>query len=167
MAKDPNDRATASSGAGDKGPAYKPFQLAQEAFVSDLGEVWNDVQRRLQDLQFEFARSYGQAAQTQFQKDYFANQKEFQTIQDKFRKDFESLTSDPSIRKRCRDAYTRYQDSVKKAVAQMSTDDMDPATLSLVGQSMLWVAQVAGQVDTPCLFGAFAPPDPSSASVKA
>lgn len=164
--KPPASTASTSTGAGSTEPIYRPFQLAQEAFISDLGAVWNDVQRRFQDLQFDYCRSYTQTSQSQFQKDFFTNQKESQAIHEKFRKDFDALVSDPAPRKRCQEAYAKYKDSVKKALADLNTAALDPATLSLVGQSMSWVAQVAAQLESPWFFGAFAPPDSGSSAAK-
>jgi hypothetical protein len=94
-----------------------------------------------------------QASQSQFQRDFTANQKEFQAINEKFQRAFESVASDPAPRKRFPDAYVKYKESIKKAMADLNIEKVDPATLAAIGQSINCVAQTAAQVDSPLFLG--------------
>ena len=126
--------------------AHARFQSASDQYFGDVNAVWSDTQRRVQELQLDFMRAQVQLGHRQPPLDSQSLQAEFQSLQVDFQKQFEVLANDPDPAKRLVGAYATYRDAVRKGLADVDGDALDPVTLGLIAQQVLGVSQIAEQI---------------------
>lgn len=120
-------------------PLHKPFEDACWSYFQDLNTIWHETQQRLSNLQFEHQGAIQRACQTQQQKD-------FQAVQEDYQRALQSALADAAPARRFADAFTRYKKAVQNAIANIDVEELDPAIVAGIGQSLCVVAQFAGQL---------------------
>jgi len=120
-------------------PPHKPFQDAYWAYFQELNLAWHNTQQRLSNVHFEYQRAIQKACQTQQQKD-------FQALQEDYQRALQSALADTDPARSFADAFTRYKKAVQDAIANIDVEELDPAIVAGIGQSLCVVAQFAGQL---------------------
>ncbi len=136
------EKPTPEKPINSKQPPHKSFQAAYDKYFRELGEIHEDTRRRFMDIQFEYLRKQNQAAQSQ---DLKALQEAF----DEFQRSYNAAAMDTTPLKRYADAYSKYKNEVKKAVAAVDVDDLDSLSLAAIAQSASVVACAASQFGPP------------------
>lgn len=125
--------------------SYKPFQLAHDAYFADLTSAWNNLQRRVQDVNFGYLRTCYQMTQAQPPKDAEAYKTDWQQIQEKYQRDCRLASEESNPAKRLSDAYQKYKESIQKAMADLNLEALDPLSLACIANSLLTISQAAYQ----------------------
>jgi len=145
-----------------QGVPFRDFQVALEDYFADLNAACNNAQRRFQEIQLEYARNLQNNLQTQATKDVMTAQRDLQSTQDKFMRDFQSASTDPGAFQRFSEAYQKYKKSIQGALTNVDLEAVDPNTLAILGQHLLMVAQAASQLN--CLPSTGAASNPFSST---
>jgi hypothetical protein len=123
-------------------PPHKLFQDAYWSYFQDINTAWHNTQQRLCNVHFEYQREIQKACQTRQQKD-------FQAMQEDYQRALQSALAETDTASRFADAFTKYKNAVRDAVANIDVDALDPTLIAGIGQSLCVVAQFAGQLNWP------------------
>jgi len=113
---------------------HTAFLAAHDNFFQDLNSTCQDMQRRIMDMNFEYQRMMMQAFQ--------ASPLRPQDTNLKYQQEMQNLSADTEPTRRINDAYNKYKDALRSAMAGADLEALDPVTLAAIGQSMEIVAQI-------------------------
>jgi hypothetical protein len=125
-----------SQPAEKPGPIHQPFQQAHEAYIKAVDEAWLQAQRQCQNDQLVFQQQLLKLHQA-------TTPDEYKEAQENVQKAMAAPPSDPPLSKVVGDAFAQYKSAFLAAVTETKIDDLDPTTLSAIGQSLCAVAQMA------------------------
>jgi uncharacterized protein with von Willebrand factor type A (vWA) domain len=127
-----------SDTAEGAGPIHQPFQQAHEAYIKALEEAWFQAQRQCQQDQL--------ALQEHLTKLHRATtQDEYKEAHEKVQAAMAAPPSEPSLAKTVGEAFAQYKSAIRAAVSDTDMEELDPATLAAIGQSLSEVAQLTYQ----------------------
>ncbi len=111
-------------------PFYQPFQDAYEAYVKAVYDAWNQMQQQCQNNQLEMQQRLIKLSQAATPDELKAAQESLQQM------------ASPTLDLSClNDAYMQYKNAIQLAFANANMDDLDPASLWMIGQSFCMAAQ--------------------------
>jgi hypothetical protein len=118
--------------------AHQPFQQAHEAYVRALDDAWNQIQRQGVDHHLEFQQRALTLSRA-------TTADEFKQAQDSMQQMMAGPTPDPALSETVGKAFTQYKTAIKAALNDSDLEDLNPAMLSAIGQSLSTVACLAHQ----------------------
>jgi hypothetical protein len=118
-------------------PVHQPFQQAHEAYIKAVDEAWMQAQRECQNNQLTFHEHLARLQRATTPDEYKEAQENLQKIA--------TAPAEPTLSKAVGDAFAQYKNAIRAAVTDTNIDDLDPTTLSAIGQSLCAVAQMTHQ----------------------
>jgi len=116
----------------------QPFQETYETYVNVLNDAWQKTHQQHLTNQLDIQQRLHQQALA-------TNQDEYNAAQEEIQQAMETPTVDASIVQSLDDAFLQYKHALQTAFSGSNIADMNPATLSAIGKSVLMAAQFADQ----------------------
>jgi hypothetical protein len=119
-------------------PIHQPFQRAHEAYIKVVDEAWLQAQRECHNNQLTYQEHLARLQRA-------TTPDEYKEAQENLQKTMSAAPSEPTLSKAVGDACAQYKNAIRAAVTETNIDDLDPTTLSAIGQSLCAVAQMTHQ----------------------